>query len=118
MQLVHLNGDLFYMSISLEPLKITAPALHRFWFTLSTADQWYAVMHECCNLYGRNWRTQRHVLKGFRKLSSYSPVIQRWMKEHCPQTVWFDVPDPQFATWVAVKFSIQVASEIKHNNGK
>lgn len=109
------------MSISMEPLKITAPTLHRFWFALATVDQWYAVMHECHNLYGRNgrkWRTQRHVLKGFRKVSQYSPIIQRWMQKHSSQIVWFEVPDPQFATWCAVKFSIEVADNPNKFGGK
>lgn len=102
------------MSISLEPLKITAPPLHRFWFKIATAEQWYAIMHECRNLYRRNWAGQRHVLKGFRKVSRYSPIIQKWMQQHNPQIVWFEVPDPNFATWISVKYSIEVASDLKH----
>jgi hypothetical protein len=116
--LVRLNGDLFYMSISLEPLKITALPLHRFWFKLFTQEQWYAVMHECRNLYGHNWAGQRHVLKGFRKVSGYSPVIQKWMQKHSPQVVWFEVPDPNFATWATVKFSIEVADNPNKFGGK
>jgi hypothetical protein len=106
------------MSMSLEPLKITALPLHRFWFKVATAEQWYAVMHECRNLYGRDWRNQRHVLKGFRKVWGYSPVIQKWMKDHSPQVVWFEVPDPQFATWCAVKFSIEVYDNPNKFSGK
>ena len=44
-----------------------------------------------------------------RKLGSkYSPR---------PQTVpvWFEVPDPRFATWIAVKMSLQVQSDTKYN---
>ena len=106
------------MSMSLEPLKITALPLHRFWFKLFTQEQWYAVMHECRNLYGRNWAAQRHVLKGFRKVSGYSPVIQKWMQKHSPQVVWFEVPDPNFATWATVKFSIEVADNPNKFGGK
>lgn len=30
-----------------------------------------------------------------------------------PVLVWFEVPDPRFATWVSVKMSIQVHSDAK-----
>jgi hypothetical protein len=106
------------MSMSLEPLKITSLPLHRFWFKLSTAEQWYAVMHECRNLYGRTWRCQRHVLKGFRKVSRYNPIVQRWMQKHSPQIVWFEVPDPKFATWATVKFSLEVTDNPDRFSGK
>jgi hypothetical protein len=32
--------------------------------------------------------------------------------------VWFEVPDPRFATWVAVKMSVQVHSDAKYQAGK
>ena len=35
---------------------------------------------------------------------------------HIP--VWFEVPDPRFATWVAVKMSVQVHSDAKYQAGK
>lgn len=75
-------------------------------------------MHECRNLYGRNWAGQRHVLKGFRKLSSYNPIIRLWMQKNSPQIVWFAVPDPQFATWCAVKFSLEVTDNPNKFGGK
>ena len=35
------------MSKSLDPLRTTTPDLHRFWFVISTEQQWYAIMREC-----------------------------------------------------------------------
>jgi hypothetical protein len=32
--------------------------------------------------------------------------------------VWFEVPDLRFATWISVKYSLQVAGEDKHKAGK
>jgi hypothetical protein len=32
--------------------------------------------------------------------------------------IWFEVPDPAFATWISVKHSIEVASDLKHSSGK
>lgn len=93
------------MSKSLDPLKETTQDLHRFWFLLASDKQWYAIMAECRTWFGKNWRCQGKVL---RKLGSmnhrYSPK---------PQLIWFDVPDPKFATWVSVKLGIQVHSDAK-----
>jgi len=32
--------------------------------------------------------------------------------------VWFEVPDPRFATWIAVKMSLQVQSDAKYQTNK
>jgi len=32
--------------------------------------------------------------------------------------VWFEVPDPRFATWISVKMSIIVQSDAKYQGGK
>jgi hypothetical protein len=47
-----------------------------------------------------------------RKLGSkYSPRTQ-------VVPVWFEVPDPRFATWIAVKMSLQIQSDAKYQSGK
>jgi hypothetical protein len=101
---------------SMDPLKVTAPDLHRFWFKIYTPDQWYSVIHECRNLYGRNWRTKRHVLKRFNKVKSLSQLLQSWMYVNVSREIWFEVPDPAFATWISLKYSIEVFSDYKYNN--
>jgi hypothetical protein len=85
------------MSTIIDPLKTTTPALHRFWVHVSSTNQWYEVMHEARAWFGKNWTCQ-HKVK--RKLERYNPKksIQ----------VWFDVPDPQWATWIATKLAVQV----------
>jgi hypothetical protein len=87
------------MSTSLDPLKTTAPDLHRFWVLVSTDKQWYSVMTEARQWFGRNWHCQSKVR---RKLNQYNPNL--------PISVWFDVPDPQWATWVATKTALQVVA--------
>lgn len=86
---------------SLGPLKVTTGAIHhRIWFEFDSAEKWYAVMREATQLFGAgNWRAQPRVK---RKLDS-----NRWARKMIP--VWFDVPDPNFATWVAIKHSVTVA---------
>lgn len=32
--------------------------------------------------------------------------------------VWFEVPDPRFATWISVKHSLQVQSDAKYQATK
>ena len=87
------------MSNSLISLKETAPNmhLHRVLFEMTTVQEWYKVIHEANALYGvHNWRGQPRVK---RKLETNA-----WLKKTVP--VWFDVPDPAFASWVSVKHSL------------
>ena len=99
------------MSKQLDPLKTTTPELHRFWFYIRTTDQWYAVIRECREWFGKDWRGMSKVK---RKLDTHLPGITRLG----PIPVWFEVPDPRFATWVSVKLSLQVESDAKHSSGK
>ena len=94
------------MSKSIDPLKITAQELHRFWFSISTEKQWYDIMRECRAWFGKNWRGQAKVR---RKLDPR----RRGLLKLAPLEVWFEVPDPRFATWVSVKYSLQVQSDSK-----
>ncbi len=86
------------------------PGLHRIYVSISSEQQWYAVMRECRSWFGKNWRTQGRVK---RKLS-HSHI--RTLREPIP--IWFEVPDLRFATWISVKMSLQVAGEAKHKAGK
>ena len=92
------------MSKQLDPLKTTAPELHRFWVKLSTEKQWYSVIQECRSWFGSNWQGQGKVR---RKLDpSRSTHTTR-----SGVVVWFDVPDPRWATWIATKFALQVQAD-------
>lgn len=97
------------MSKQLDPLKITTPELHRFWFSVNTVDQWYAIMRECREWFGKNWQCQGKVR---RKLDS------RGFNRRAAHSIWFDIPDPKCATWISVKHSIRVASNAKHLSNK
>jgi hypothetical protein len=99
------------MSMDADPLKITTQELHRFWFSITTEKQWYDIMRECRNWFGKNWRGQGKIR---RKLKQTSAL--RWNKSSLQ--VWFEVPDPRFATWIAVKMSVQVQSDAKQQVGK
>lgn len=87
------------MSSSLNSLKETASnmhPLHRVWVELGNTEQWYTIIREANQLYGvHNWRCQPRVK---RKLEN------NWIRNTI--RVWFDVPDPSFASWVAVKHSV------------
>lgn len=89
------------MSKSLSPLKKTTPDLHRFYVSLTSTEQWYAVMQECRAWFGTDWRTQ--------------PKIRRRLERSWdnPVETWFEVPDPQWSTWIATKLAVQVRSEAK-----
>ena len=89
------------MSKSLDPLRTTTPDLHRFYVSLTTTEQWYAVMQECRAWFGTDWRTQ--------------PKIRRRLERNFDNAVeaWFEVPDSQWSTWIATKLAVQVRSEDK-----
>lgn len=72
--------------------------MHRIIFNIGDTKTWYAIMKEARTLYGVNWRSQPHIK---RKLERWKPTSV---------TVWFEVPDPAFATWVAVKHAVIVHS--------
>ena len=103
------------MSKQLDPLGTTTPELHRFWFYIRTTEQWYAVIRECREWFGKNWRGMSKVKK---KLDSRVHVGNITFARSQALPVWFEVPDPRFATWVSVKLSLQVESDAKHNAGK
>jgi hypothetical protein len=84
--------------------------LHKFWFFISTEKQWYDVMRECRAWFGKNWCGMSKVRK---KLNTNRGHIKIG-----PVPVWFEVPDPRFATWISVKYSIQVHSDSKFQTTK
>ena len=98
------------MSTQFDPLKTTAPELHRFWFIISTPEQWYGIMRECRLWFGKNWRGMAKVRRKLNPQHRYAKMHQ--------VPVWFEVPDPRFATWISVKYSLQVQSDAKYQSGK
>ena len=94
------------MSKSLNPLRKTTPDLHRFYVQLSTTEQWYAVMRECRAWFGTDWRTQPKVRRR----------LQRVWED--PVEAWFEVPNPEWSTWIATNLALQVRSETKSQANK
>ena len=85
--------------------------LHRIYVSLVTEEQWYGIMRECRSWFGKNWKTQARVK---RKLAEG----QRYSRNRPSIQVWFEVPDPRIATWISVKYSLQVVGEDKYRAGK
>lgn len=87
----------------------------RIWIELNNTDAWYAVMRDLGAAFGTNWRGQARVRRRlqntewFHRISMGSPTtivgMQAMGKFPTNETaiVWFDVPDPGIATWIAVK---------------
>ena len=94
---VNIASSALSMPQSLDSLKAaTPPAMHRVVFQVSNLETWYKIMAEARGQFGKNWKAQPRVK---RKLA-------RW--NHVPTTIWFDVPDPTFGTWCAVKLGVIV----------
>jgi hypothetical protein len=90
------------MSKLQDPLKTTAPVLHRFYVAPHGVDSWYAIMRECRRMFGRQWSTQPRTR---RRLRGYPRADRNLV------WAWFDVPDPAWATWVATKFAVLVTAD-------
>ena len=87
------------MSDSLDSLKETPLVMHRIWFDVKSVESWYAIMKEARAMYGKNWQGRPKVKRKLEKIS--------WADPTTPSVqVWFDVPDPAFATWISVKHAV------------
>lgn len=115
--LMYQVGDLLLMSKIIDPLRTTGRDLHRIIVNLSTTEEWYAIMRECRENFGKNWHTQPKIRKKLVSLERISAVVKRHifnlpsiMHHYKPPsvTVWFDVPDPNFATYIALKYRLDV----------
>jgi hypothetical protein len=82
---------------SIGSLKTTPLIMHRIYFEVCAEKTWYALMTEARAWFGKDWKTQSHVKRKFDKHVVTTPV-----------TLWFDVPDAKFGTWVAVKLAVRV----------
>ena len=85
---------------SLDSLKTTALPMHKLYFELSDVDTWYAIMREARAQFGKNWRCQRHVKRRLEHANLWRLNDQR-------ERVWFEVPDPKFGTWIAIKHAVR-----------
>ena len=85
---------------SLDSLRTTALPMHKLYFELSDVDTWYAIMREARAQFGKNWRSQAHVK---RRLE----LTNLWRVDGRTERVWFEVPDPTFGTWVAIKHAVR-----------
>jgi hypothetical protein len=92
------------MSTIIDPLKETTPELHRFWIKINSTNQWYQIIHEAQQWFHKNWRCQPKVKRRLQASTSKAGIY-----------VWFDVPDPRWATWVATKMAVQIT--IRAPNG-
>jgi hypothetical protein len=70
--------------------------LYRIYFLIHDVSVWYAIMREARIQFGNNWRSQPRIKK---KL-----LRQKWQPTN--QTVWFEVPNPAFASWVGIKLGV------------
>ena len=79
---------------SFESAKQTT--MYRIWFTVSTTVTWYKIIHEANQQYGQAWRCQGHVARKLKRNQLF-PI---------DMLVWFEVPDANFASWIAVKHGV------------
>jgi len=84
------------MSESLSSLESTPLVMHRIWFDISSTTEWYSIQREAKKLYGTGWKSQARVK---RKLDNI------WGNP-ASHSVWFDVPDQSFASWISVKYAV------------
>jgi hypothetical protein len=93
---VNIEASTLSMPESLDSLKTTPLAMHRIWFQISDTATWYKIIQEANQQYSRGWRCQSGVRRKLER-NQWRPV---------PVAVWFDVPDPNFASWIAIKHAV------------
>lgn len=98
------------MSTTIDPLRTTAQDLHRFWFTVATLEQWYAIMRECRSAFGSNWRAQSKIRRRLDARLRYAQPPRATLD------VWFDIPDARFATWISIKLGVRVTAREPKNH--
>ena len=81
---------------------MTDAQLHRIYFCIQDLPTWYAIMREARAQFGRNWRCQPKVKRRIERLV--------WAIDH-NQWIWFEVPDPAFVTWAAVKLGVRSSDQ-------
>jgi hypothetical protein len=97
---VEIETSALSMFESLDSLRATPLVMHRIQVELHDVKTWYAVIRELNQVYGTgNWKGQSHVKR------SLENII--WNPDQTVR-VWFDVPDPAIASWLAVKLAVQV----------
>jgi hypothetical protein len=102
------------MSKQSDPLRTTAPELHRFYVRLTNDRQWYAVMSECRAWFGKNWRCQNKIRKKLRSGRAIGPRTGHVIKI----TAWFEVPDLGVCTWIATKHSLEITAQAPEPSNK
>jgi len=93
---VEIGTSALSMSESISSLESTPLIMHRIWFDIASTDVWYSIQREAKKLYGTSWKSQSRVR---RKLENI------WGKPQS-HSVWFDVPDQSFASWISVKYAV------------
>lgn len=97
---VEIETSALSMFESLDSLKLTPLVMHRIQVELHDVKTWYAVIRELNQIFGpKKWKGQQHVKRKLDNLI-WNPNLT--------VPVWFDVPDPAIATWLAVKLAVQV----------
>ena len=97
---VEIETSALSMFESLDSLKLTPLVMHRIQVELRDIATWYAVIRELNQVYGaNNWRGQSHVRRRLESMI-WDDSKTLW--------VWFDVPDPSIASWLAVKLAVQI----------
>ncbi len=97
---VEIETSALSMFESLDSLKLTPLVMHRIHVELRDVAAWYAVIRELNQIVGaNNWKGQHHVKRRLENLI--------WDNDKSVW-VWFDVPDPKIATWLAVKLAVTV----------
>ena len=97
---VEIGTSALSMFESLDSLKLTPLVMHRIQIELRDVAAWYAVIRELNQVYGMgNWKGQSHVKRRLENII--------WNPDQAVR-VWFDVPDPAIASWLAVKLAVTV----------
>lgn len=98
---VNIEGSAQSIPESLDSLRTTPLIMHRIWVELENEQQWYAIMADARGMFGKDWKAQSHTRRKFHR---------SFPGQHTTVRTWFEVPDPTFATWIAVKHAVTASN--------
>tara|TARA_R110000744_G_scaffold290533_1_gene401284 strand:- start:701 stop:958 length:258 start_codon:yes stop_codon:yes gene_type:complete len=79
--------------------------MHKIWFTIEEANEWYYIIKELKTWFGNDWRGQRGVRKKLTTQHGYDANVNAGFMAYKRIRVWFLVPNLAFKTFMDLKMT-------------
>ena len=79
--------------------------MHKIWFTIEEANEWYYIIKELKTWFGNDWRGQRGVRKKLTTRDGYDANVNAGFMAYKRIRVWLLVPNLAFKTFMDLKMT-------------